>query len=264
MQCRDCSNFQSMGEFDLQASVSRSQTECENLESPVVGNVGKVDILGDLLKSNLKYGQVHEALNTCIRAYSSGFPDSNSQYLEILLDGVAKKARDKLYKNAKLSLLCSLCYGVLTDPVTLKCGHTFSKKCIVKAMKGDYFECVKCSKSYSCDYLIELRNNVIISTVLEKYWETKNSSIKKSVETSVQEQTQEKICDADMCFIANRSRKEPLSALVSESALFNSSSPMGYLRRGDLLVKLEKYEEALIAYLVCFTFDSKAMHARGK
>ncbi|XP_043828246.1 probable E3 ubiquitin-protein ligase TRIML1 [Dromiciops gliroides] len=51
-----------------------------------------------------------------------------------------------LIESLKEDLTCSICLGYFTDPVTVKCGHTFCTQCLLQCRKGgdDTFTCPEC------------------------------------------------------------------------------------------------------------------------
>nr|XP_020863175.1 E3 ubiquitin-protein ligase TRIM11-like [Phascolarctos cinereus] len=54
-------------------------------------------------------------------------------------------ARD-LIENLKVDLTCSICLGYFTDPVTVKCGHSFCTECLLHCKKGadETLTCPEC------------------------------------------------------------------------------------------------------------------------
>lgn len=123
------------------------------------------------VKSFLENGNVHDAL----RVYTHGYRSYllKSEYLEAFVDGIVEIARQSL--NEKRfncdSFLCIKCSEIIKDPVTLKCGHTFSKKCLLSEAKNYPFVCPKCGNSYSSTYISQLKNNVTILSIVEKLYD---------------------------------------------------------------------------------------------
>ncbi|KAF8784977.1 LON peptidase N-terminal domain and RING finger protein 3-like [Argiope bruennichi] len=245
-----------MGESDLQAIYNKNSSKRnENLNREIQDSTA-VDFLKSLVESYLKRGKVHDALNAYISAYSSDFLDQTC--LETFVAGLIEKARKMVTKDMKFNVsffLCSLCCDVMTDPVTLKCGHTYSKKCILSVSQTESFVCRKCNKSYSHAYLSQLKINVKISALIEKFLKTQQADHKRS-----RAATPDCVCGTDSSSNQNASFSEADDDLVALEA-FSSKS---YLRKGDLLVKLEKYEEAIKHYLISLTFDPNLTEAKEK
>lgn len=70
-------------------------------------------------------------------------------------------------------LACGFCLGLLINPVTVQCGHTFCKKCVATRK-----ECCLCNSSLnnvsgssgSRSGAIRYEPNVMIKTLVEKWW----------------------------------------------------------------------------------------------
>ncbi|GFQ97120.1 LON peptidase N-terminal domain and RING finger protein 3 [Trichonephila clavata] len=247
-----------MGESDLQAIYNKNNGKCpENFDSDVRDTTA-ADHLEDLVKSLLKCGKVHDALNAYINAYSSDFLDATS--LEIFVDGLVQKTREIITKDVKFNVsyfLCSMCCDVMTDPVTLKCGHTFSKKCILSTAQSD-FVCKKCSKSYTHAYISQLKSNVKISSIIEKFMKAQHADHRKNTGTS----PTSKVCDSSITVSANIQKNAILSEADAEEKECEALSATAYMRKGDLLVKFEEYEECIKSYLISFTLDPNLTQAK--
>ncbi|CAL1298668.1 unnamed protein product [Larinioides sclopetarius] len=243
-----------MGESDLQAVyIKNSSKRNENLDREIRDSTA-VDLLKGLVKSYLKCGKVHDALNAYISAYSSDFLDQTC--LEVFVDGLVEKAREIVTKDMKFNVnyfLCSLCCDVMTDPVTLKCGHTYSKKCVLSMSQADPFVCRKCNKSYSHAYLSQLKINVKISALVEKFLTRQQADHKQNTKAAIPDSVH-----GTNLSTQSTSFSEAEDGLVA-SQTFSSKA---CLRKGDLLVKLEKYEEAVKYYLISLTFDPNSLEAK--
>lgn len=176
---KGCNYFFEMGESDLQANYNGNDDSCaENFDGEVSESAKNIDLFKGPVQSLLKCGNVHDALDVYISAYSSDYPDS--ALLEIFVDGLVENARENLTKYVSFNVdyfLC-MCGELMTDPVTLKCGHTFSKKCVLSTMKADCFDCKKCGKKHTRSYIYQLKNNVTISALIQKFWKIQNTENK--------------------------------------------------------------------------------------
>ncbi|KAG8196255.1 hypothetical protein JTE90_023811 [Oedothorax gibbosus] len=232
-----------MGESDLQANYN-NKGEDDNFDGEVSETAQNIDLMTGPVHSLLKCGNVHEALNVYIDAYSSDCPNSAQLelHLHMFVDGVVENARENVANSATLNMdyfLC-MCGEMMTDPVTLKCGHTISKKCALSTMKTDGFECKKCGKRHSRAYISQLKNNVIISALIDKLWKMQKSEKSSDLRYHLPTYSQKKTI------------KSP------------TPSSMTFLREGDSLVRKKMYEEAIKMYLICLTFDPNARQAKEK
>ncbi|XP_078005274.1 tripartite motif-containing protein 64-like [Phascolarctos cinereus] len=52
----------------------------------------------------------------------------------------------ELIEKLKADLTCSICLGYFTDPVTIRCGHSFCKGCLFQGREGaqETFTCPYC------------------------------------------------------------------------------------------------------------------------
>ncbi|XP_027710291.1 probable E3 ubiquitin-protein ligase TRIML1 [Vombatus ursinus] len=59
-----------------------------------------------------------------------------------LPEGVPPKGRNmdakNLLESLKVEITCFMCFGYFTDPVIVKCGHTFCKECLLSCWKEDH------------------------------------------------------------------------------------------------------------------------------
>ncbi|XP_074533972.1 E3 ubiquitin-protein ligase TRIM21-like [Halichoeres trimaculatus] len=64
--------------------------------------------------------------------------------------------------------LCSICLDVLTDPVTIPCGHNFCKSCITEHLETRTMsQCPKCKKPFSIKP--ELKVNTLLSEMAAQF-----------------------------------------------------------------------------------------------
>lgn len=76
---------------------------------------------------------------------------------------------EELKEEARQIFKCGICHGLLDEPVSLMCQHTFCKKCLMDVVKHmDYHNnpsCPMCNKRF---FLVELTNkNTVIESSLE-------------------------------------------------------------------------------------------------
>lgn len=78
-----------------------------------------------------------------------------------VINGFKIKNQNKKYQN----LICSICYDIYMDPVSLKkCKHIYCKRCIEKTKKKGYLSCPLCRERNieydKSDDLNKLINNI--------------------------------------------------------------------------------------------------------
>lgn len=69
----------------------------------------------------------------------------------------------------KLELFsCPVCYEVVEEPLTVRCGHTYCKKCLTKEVAGN--QCRSCSYRLSQMDLRDTKPNVLLMSLTDKLW----------------------------------------------------------------------------------------------
>jgi len=98
----------------------------------------------------------------------------NQSNLNALLDTVIRHVLTpkKTEICGKSPLLCGLCFNFFLEPLTLSCGHTFCKSCLVKR---DSFKCPDCQHSFSKSNLPAV--NICLNNFLRKFLPSQYSAI---------------------------------------------------------------------------------------
>ena len=76
-------------------------------------------------------------------------------------------------------LQCGICSGILCDPVTVPCGHTFCKLCLEKQEKK---KCEQCGEPFT---FASLKANVILQDILEKSFDKELQAIRLRLEGNI-------------------------------------------------------------------------------
>ena len=86
---------------------------------------------------------------------------------------INKEYKDKKKKEFEENLICQYCYQVFFHPVTLTCGHTFCKQCVLKSRK-----CLYCSGSIIDRKLKDVRVDVVLANIIWSCFQAKMEAVK--------------------------------------------------------------------------------------
>lgn len=113
-------------------------------------------------------GRLMDSLPIYSEAFKSGKVQPNRllQFVDALTL-IIKSKLDKYEANDECDtiLQCTICTGILCDPVTLPCGESFCKLCLEKQ---EAKKCEHCDSSFAN---MSLKANVILQDILEKSFE---------------------------------------------------------------------------------------------
>ena len=174
---------------------------------------------------------------------------------------------------------CVYCSSVLEEPVTLTCGHSSCKKCMLRDVNS---VCKKCKVKYlpveedPIDVEPYVKVNVVVSGLVTKYWSRELESAKlraegnrlyqiNRVEDSIKKYEEAiTICPDDYLSHSNRSnalykatRYTEALADADKSVSLKSDWSKSYYRRAMALAALHRYEEAVVAFFQCFILEDK-------
>ena len=163
--------------FELIEGIMEAEEEMKK------GNFRKAhELFDDLLrkdKSKVHYllgkadcfvleGRLMDSLPIYSEAFKSGKVQPNRllQFVDALTL-IIKSKLDKYEANDDYDtiLQCTICTGILCDPVTLPCGESFCKLCLEKQ---EAKKCEHCDSSFAN---MSLKANVILQDILEKLFE---------------------------------------------------------------------------------------------
>ncbi|KAB7495971.1 LON peptidase N-terminal domain and RING finger protein 3, partial [Armadillidium nasatum] len=174
-----------------------------------------------------------------------------------------KKENINNFAFQKDSFLCPYCMGFLYEPITLSCGHTYCKMC---AINGTIKACLVCNTTNDTS---APEINVLISSLLEKWWskEMKGISLRTEGETFIKEKKYSKalktfteareLVPSDHILLCRRSQVNLIlgndqDALrdACEATLHRPEWAMGYFCKSNALLALGREEDALVAMFV--------------
>ena len=141
------------------------------------------DLFLGLADSFARGGQFSKAFNAYTNAYRYG--KVTPEKLKHLVLGLIQTVKQDISKNGLQADLkqncvftCGICRGLLADPLTLPCGHSFCRKCLEKDKSKS---CELCNATH---YRLKLRNlssNVVLTSLIEKLFpsQSRAAALKK-------------------------------------------------------------------------------------
>jgi len=178
---------------------------------------------------------------------------------------------------------CVYCSSVLEDPVTLICGHSCCKKCLLRDITG---VCKKCKLKYvpidedPIDVEPYIKVSIIISELATKYWARELRSVKLRGEGNILFQRSnvkesiEKYSEAinlfpdDHLSYSNRSnaffKNNHFEEALEDADKSISLKPdwgKSYFRKGLALAALHRFEEAIVVFFQCFILEENCSKA---
>ncbi|CAG7835956.1 unnamed protein product [Allacma fusca] len=271
-------NF-SVDPWQKATSPSSGGSSNNNINSNNCGsNGGVVPILPgpDSISVALKSNNFKVAIEILLHLYrvlsGSVRLDELRNFVECFCDRVVKKQSAYINQNGYLSnvdvLCCPICLGILVDPVTTMCGHSYCRKCLQKETVGK--SCKRCRSAFTSVDISRAKLNVLLGAVIEKWWQkdleaaTYRSEGNMLFEAAKGEMSLSKYSQAltlrptDHLSLGNRSHVL-LTLGRSEEALADIDAAIkncplwakGYFRKSSVLVSLGRYEEAFISLSLC-------------
>ena len=134
--------------------------------------------------------------NNCFETILKAFQlnNWNLSFLDNFIDNLVKELRARTQPDEVLSrtieenLICECCHEVLSYPVTISCGHTFCRQCILKNKK-----CLSCNDKSVPGIHEKLEDrcvNIVLTNIVEKCFQAKIKAIQLR-------------CEGNKCYISN-------------------------------------------------------------
>ncbi|TRY95287.1 hypothetical protein DNTS_006743 [Danionella cerebrum] len=172
------------GDFDLAVEIYSSQlAELEHKDRGLC--LRKADALAH-------GGRIADAVDSyCIAASILPLrPDELQHLVEVIARTIRTKEQfdgktrcfesDELVEEQNRDLFsCRLCSCLLTEPVTLVCGHTFCRRCLEDDLKKECRSCATKTNNVKPCRLLNMdgcRVNVIVSGLLEKWFNSESKA----------------------------------------------------------------------------------------
>ncbi|XP_037069975.1 LON peptidase N-terminal domain and RING finger protein 3-like [Pollicipes pollicipes] len=256
------------------AKKSKSSKASDVLPRSFLKKSRMKDTLESLLETsdNVSYSKIITAIASSLLKSSSEilFPaPEHSEEGGASAQQISPNHHDRLKYAHPFS--CPICDFVLSEPVTLLCGHTYCKKCLVKWKPNACRLCKR--KLYACEFNSS-KANVLISNLIKRWWQPElsaevtrskgNQSVKvEDYGSALQYYTDAlELAPHDHITLSNRSHVLNKLSRNSE-ALRDAESAIqlqpfwakGYFRQAAALRSLGRLEDALVAYVLCAALE---------
>jgi len=154
--------------FDLAAeiyerSISQHGPKCELLLG-----------LGDSLA---KGGQFSKAFITYSKACRVGgiSPKDLKHLVTALVATVKQDILPNIEMNRNVVFDCLICKNMIHDPVTIPCGHTFCRSCLLKESSK---QCKNCGTTNHYMNVARIKSNVLLTQVIDKWFPDHCTAVK--------------------------------------------------------------------------------------
>lgn len=219
-------------------------------------------------------GKISDTLEVLFHTYRlyNMTTDKIYQIVGKIVDHLRTEARE----NGNLSTLrnvfsCPTCMGVLCDPITLPCGHTYCRRCL---LRENLKICRVCQTKLRGFEVKSVKPNVVVCSLVQRWWRDETNGVKlrslgnnlfkeNKLEKAVETYTDAvKLAPYDHLLLSNRSHVLHILGR-SEEALFDAEAAIrcrpdwakGYYRRAAAQQSLGHHEEAFISYMVCAVLE---------
>ncbi|KAK7097346.1 LON peptidase N-terminal domain and RING finger protein 3-like isoform X2 [Littorina saxatilis] len=256
----------------------------EIYERTIKENGPQADLYLGLADSFARGGQFTKAFDAYTNAFRLGrvTPEKLKHLVTALIESLSQDSsssggqQNSMKKSCMFT--CVLCRGLLNDPVTIKCGHTFCRKCLERDRTKT---CKVCGIVHYRLKPANIRTNVVLSNLIHKWFpdscraaelkaEGNKFFEKRDFERAIKFYSEAiSLSDADHLLFSNRSHA--YNALDQyDKALEDAEKvvkmrpdwPKGFFRKGLALYGLGRYEEAVIAFLQCLALDKEVTSAK--
>lgn len=228
------------------------------------------------LSHSQRFNEAISVLSICSKLIPE-LPMENVKFLvDDLLENYSQDARKVSCTTDPWS--CVFCTSVLEDPVTLTCGHSTCKRCLLRDLTT---VCRKCKVKYEpieedpIDVEPYVKIDILVCELVKKFWsqdleatKLRNAGnrlfLRGSVQESISKYTEAiELAPHDHLSLSNRSNayqqcKEYQAALQDSEKSIEIKPDWGkaHFRKGMALAGLQRYEEALTEYFQCFLLEN--------
>jgi len=227
------------------------------------------------LSNERRFPEALSILSIC----SKLMPDLPMENVKLLVEDLLKSYSLEACKVSWTtdSWSCVFCTSVLEEPVTLTCGHSACKKCLLRDLST---VCRKCKVKYEpieedpIDVEPYMKIDILVNDLVKKFWfkdleATKLRNLgnklfqRGAVHESIAKYTEAiNLAPDDHLSLSNRSNAyqkcNDFQAALQDSERSIEIKPdwgKAHFRKGMALAGLRRYEEALIAYFKCYLLE---------
>ena len=203
-------------------------------------------------------------------------PDIAGSTVESQRRAMLKERATDIASSERKLLHCPLCSCFYVTPITLNCGHTLCKSCILSdnVDKNSVIDCKQCGIR---NHTTELAVNVLLTRLIQKWFPIEYESEVKKLEDvqrgGLQQGEQKKVVETlsdvlhnSPCnFTAVKWRSHALYQMgMYKQALRDAELacvlrpflPIGFYLRGLILVAMKNYENAALSFAHCLVLDA--------
>jgi len=268
---------------DKRVIVTRDSVHIRPLEKKLLDESAPATVILDYASALVREKKYNEAISVyslCSKLASVPM-ESIQELTDSLIDSYAGQAGLKTFHTDPWS--CIYCATVLVDPVTLSCGHSCCKKCLLKDLTRI---CKKCGSKYDpieedpIDEAEYVKVSILVSELVNKFWSRELEAVKLrnegnrlytrgQVSASLAKYSEAmELAPDDHLVTSNRSNayfknKQYDQALedANRSIALKPDWGKAYFRRGMVLTARENYEEALVSYFQCLILEENCSKA---
>ncbi|XP_069131502.1 LON peptidase N-terminal domain and RING finger protein 3-like [Argopecten irradians] len=228
--------------------------------------------LADSFARSGHFERAFESYGSAFRLTNSVRPGALKHLVTALVDSVKQ---DSVVEDAMMNknciFTCVLCKGLLNEPVTIPCGHTYCRKCLEREQSKP---CKKCGTVNHIN-VSSIKTNVLLKQKIEVWFPSQCRALQLKSEGNVYFERRDferaitlyneaiSLAPNDHLLLSNRSHAY-VALDKNEEALRDGELviklrpdwPKGYFRKGCALYGLGRYGDAVVVLLQCLAMDS--------
>jgi len=268
---------------DKRMIVRRDSALSRSLEKRLLDESAPATVILDYASALVREKKFNEAISVySLCSKLANVPmESIQELVDSLIDSYAGQAGLKSFHTDPWS--CIYCATVLVEPVTLSCGHSCCKKCLLKDLTRI---CKKCGSKYDpieedpIDEAEYVKVSILVTELVSKFWSPELEAVKLrnegnrlysrgQVSASLAKYSEAmELAPDDHLVTSNRSNaffknKQYDQALEDANRSISMKPDWGkaYFRKGMVLTARENYEEALVSYFQCLILEENCSKA---